>query len=474
MKIARKATLLQLVFLIYGVCAAGPYGLEEMVSTSGPGMTLLLLLVMPLIWAVPISLATAELATTLPVEGGYYRWARMAFGDFWAFQCAWWAWSANIVNGAAYAVLFTDYAQAWDPDLTLLKPVVAPLHRLVAGIPAIGPALFPDAHAMGDWLLCVLLVWALTWVNMRGIRIVGDSSIVMNVVLLVPFAIITVIGLWRWSYNPLTPFVAPEQTFGTAFVDGILISIWLYSGYEMLSTTAEEIENPQRNFPRALLVAVPMVALSYAVPTFAALAALGGWESWAPQHFAAVGRALGGALGGVLAGWVILGGLLSNAVLMNVNMLSISRLPYAMALDRFLPAFLGKASPVTGAPVASLVVGGVIYSLLTLRGFTDLISIFAFLQAANYIMIYLSLLRLRSRLPGKVRPFKIGGGRWGLALVVVPPMLLSILAVWKGDPGTVQQGLAAVAVGPLAYVLAVSMRRRAGPAPPGPAASHPG
>jgi len=115
----------------------------------------------------------------------------------------------------------------------------------------------------------------------------------------------------------------------------------------------------------------------------------------------------------------------------------------------------------------------VIYSLLTLRGFTDLINIFAFLQAANYIMIYLSLLRLRARLPGKARPFKIGGGRWGLALVVVPPLLLSILAVWKGDPGTVKQGLAAVAVGPLAYVLAVSMRRRATPAA-GPAAPHPG
>jgi hypothetical protein len=65
------------------------------------------------------------------------------------------------------------------------------------------------------------------------------------------------------------------------------------------------------------------------------------------------------------------------------------------------------------------------------------------------------------------RPFRIGGGRWGLAVIVVPPMLLSILAVWKGEPGTVAQGLAAIAVGPLVYLVVRAARGRSGghPAP---------
>jgi amino acid transporter len=462
MSAARKATLLQLVFLIYGVCAAGPYGLEEMVSESGPGMTLLLLLVMPLLWGIPIALATAELATMLPVEGGYYRWSKLAFGDFWAFQCGWWAWSANIVNGALYAVLFTDYAQAWDPELRVLGPIVHPLHRVLSAIPVLGPSLFPDPEALGDWLLCLILTWFLTWLNLRGIRVVGDSSIVMNVALLIPFAIITVVGLAGWQHNPVSPFVAPHHTIASAFVAGILISIWLYSGYEMLSTAAEEIDDPKRNFPRALAISVPMVALSYAIPTFAALAALGAWEAWAPQYFAQVGKILGGPWGGILGGWVIVGGLLSNAVLMNVNMLSISRLPLVMAQDRYLPTFLTRVSPATGAPIASLLVGGAIYSLLTLRGFGELIKIFAFLQAANYVMIYLSLLRLRRRMPEVRRPFRIGGGKVGLALVVVPPFAVAALAL-TGNTGDVLWGLAAIAIGPLAYLLARFMRARTAP-----------
>ena len=153
-----------------------------------------------------------------------------------------------------------------------------------------------------------------------------------------------------------------------------------------------------------------------------------------------------------------------NAVLLNVNMLSISRLPLAMAQDRFAPAYLAKVSPTTGAPVVSLVVGAIFYSVLTLRGFTDLINIYAFLQAANYLMIYMSLVKLRSRMPDAPRPYRIPGGRLGLALVVLPPCAVTLMALY-GEADTVRWGRTAIAIGPLAYLVALAMRNRpaAGP-----------
>ncbi len=78
----RKAALLPFVFVMYAYATGGPFGLEDMVTTSGPGLTLLYHLFIPFFWCIPVSLVAAELTTAIPVEGGFYRWVRTAFGDF--------------------------------------------------------------------------------------------------------------------------------------------------------------------------------------------------------------------------------------------------------------------------------------------------------------------------------------------------------------------------------------------------------
>jgi len=78
----RKAGLFYFVWVMFSYCTGGPFGLEDMVTTSGPGMTLIFLLVIPFFWCIPVSLVSAELTTAMPVEGGFYRWVRAGFGDF--------------------------------------------------------------------------------------------------------------------------------------------------------------------------------------------------------------------------------------------------------------------------------------------------------------------------------------------------------------------------------------------------------
>src|SRR5436190_18838854 len=155
----RKASTLHLVFMTYSVICSGAYGLEEMISGSGPGMALLTLVVLPFIWAVPVALACAELSARYPVEGGYYRWARMAFGDFTGYMAGWLVWLANLATNAAFAVLLANYLKV----------------------------MFPALGDQGRWVVALAVIWGTTILNILGIRMVGDTSVVLTTLVFLPF-----------------------------------------------------------------------------------------------------------------------------------------------------------------------------------------------------------------------------------------------------------------------------------------------
>ncbi len=111
----RRIGLAPFVAVLFAYCAGGPFELESMISTSGPGLGLTFLLIVPLLLSVPIALATAEMTTLMPVEGGFYRWTRAALGDFWGFQCGWWNWTGTFLMSASYGVGMADYLEYWFP-----------------------------------------------------------------------------------------------------------------------------------------------------------------------------------------------------------------------------------------------------------------------------------------------------------------------------------------------------------------------
>src|SRR5438309_12082036 len=129
-----------------------------MVTTSGPGMTLLYLLVIPFFLSIPVSLVSAELTTAMPVEGGFYRWTRAAFGDFCGFLAGWWNWSASFLLGGAYAVLFTDYLGFY----------------------------FPQIIGWKHYVVSIVLIAIITWINVRGIRMVGQFATALELFILLP------------------------------------------------------------------------------------------------------------------------------------------------------------------------------------------------------------------------------------------------------------------------------------------------
>src|SRR3954462_10754874 len=98
----RTLTTLPLVFILYFSTSGGAFTTETLVREVGPGLALLILVAVPLVYSIPEVLIVGELASMLPEEGGYYRWVQRAFGPFWAFQNGWLARMYPLVGMAIF------------------------------------------------------------------------------------------------------------------------------------------------------------------------------------------------------------------------------------------------------------------------------------------------------------------------------------------------------------------------------------
>ncbi|HEU5315913.1 MAG TPA: APC family permease, partial [Chloroflexota bacterium] len=299
----RQLGLLRLVMVTFFIVSGGPYGLEEVVGKSGPGIALLLLVVTPLIWAVPTALMVAELSSMMPVEGGFYAWVKRALGPFWGFLEGWWSWLASFVDMALYPVLFASY-------------LVSLLERL--GVAALG-----DDPVL-RWALGLLVIWPFALLNVRGARPVGTSSVLIGVLVLTPFAVMTYLGLSQLGGADTatwTQLTLPDRPLVDAFGVGLFIVMWNYSGWDSVSTVGEEIDRPRRTIPLTLLITVPLITLVYLLPTLAGLVGTPDAAGWTEGALPDLAAALGGDWLGV---WVAVVGMLTAAALFSGNLLSVS------------------------------------------------------------------------------------------------------------------------------------------------------
>jgi len=287
--------------------------------------------------------------------------------------------------------------------------------------------------------------------NILGIRLVGRLTLVLLLLQMLPVAAFIFLGFSHAHFNPFHPWMPPRRPWREVYGVGLALALWIYSGYEQLSTVIEEVEKPTRNFPRGLAIVVPLAAVIYFLPMAAGLAALGNWQEWQTAYLVTAGRMLGGSSMGLA---MFAGAALCAFVLLDATVLSVSRVPFTMAEDGYLHSSLARLHPRFGTPVLAIVTSTLFCSLLALGSVTQLIAIYAWMRSATSILTLLSLWRLRRVAPEIKRSFVVPGGRAGLAAVVVIPTVLFAWALINSDPSSRLWGIACLALGPLAYYFA--------------------
>lgn len=407
--------------------SGGTYGTEEIVHGAGYGRAILILLLTPLLWSLPTAFMIGELSSALPFEGGYYAWVRRAMGNFWGFQEAWLSLVASIFDMAIYPTLFVAY-------LTRMFPWFSAGNR--------------------GWWVALAVVIACAVFNIAGVKVVSLTSLWLFFALSAPFVAIVVLAPFK--LGALTNAVTRPTTSTVDILGGLLICMWNYMGWDNASTIATEVERPQRTYPRAMLVAVAIVALSYVLP-FAAMWVTGlAPTAWETGSWADIAGLLGGPL---LRIGVVLGGIVSAFGMFNALVMSYSRLPLAMAQDGMLPGIFGKLHPKSRAPWVAILALAIGWAMCLGLGFARLVTLDILLYGCSLMLEFMALVVLRFREPDLLRPFRVPGGLFGAIAVGIPPMLLLAFSVIRSEHEQVWSlssfafGMILIAAGCVAYLV---------------------
>jgi len=391
--------------------SGGTYGTEEIIHGAGYGRGILILLFLPLFWSLPTAFMIGELSSALPQEGGYYAWVRRGLGNFWGFQEAWLSLAASIFDMAIYPTLFVFYLKQIAPWFGVGN------HGVLAGL---------------------FVIAACAALNVAGVRVVGITSLWLFFLLSLPFALVVVMTPLKVGV-----FAGPHSAAaGTSLglLGGVMVAMWNYMGWDNASTIAQEVERPQRTYPRAMIAAVILVALTYVLPFVAVYftgipaSTFGEDGSWAT---------IGGLVGGQVLGFewlrflIVLGGMMSAFGMFNALVMSYSRLPLAMAREGMLPKIIAKTSQRSNAPWVAILVCASGWALCLGLGFQRLITLDITLYGASLMLEFVTLVVLRIREPELKREFRVPGGLPGAVLAGVFPLALLLLAMVKSGAETV-------------------------------------
>jgi amino acid transporter len=284
-----------------------------------------------------------------------------------------------------------------------------------------GPALMTGHRELLVELAVVAI--ATLW-NLRGAVAVGEGSVVMWMVGLAPFFVLIGAAFWRGLHAPSATLASPHGHADLAA--GMLVALWNYMGWDNASTIAGEVEDPQRTYPRVMLIAALMTMATYLLPVTAVW-----FAGIAPGQFStgAWVDAAQNLVGYPLALTLTLVASLDSLGNFNSLTLSYTRLPFAMACDGLLPRVLTRKLA-NGVPWVSLLLCAVGWSLALGLKFDRLITVDISLWGLSVVLEFIALVVLRITEPEMPRPFRVPGPTWVAVALGAGPAVLVVFALW--------------------------------------------
>jgi amino acid transporter len=374
---------------INGIIGAGIFGLPARVYELIGPYSIIAFVACALVVAL-IILCFAEVSSRFEETGGPYLYSREAFPPAVAFEVGWLIWLARVTAFAANCNLMINYlSYFWLPATT-------PFWRAS---------------------IIVLVVAVLAIINLLGIRQAAIVSNAFTIGKLVPILLFIAVGLFFLNPQAFEPGQTP--TTG-AFSQSVLVLVYAFTGFEMATIPAGEVRDPKKSLPRALLIAILVVAIVYIMIQIVCVGTLPGLGQSTKPLADAGSRFLGTAGGAIISA----GAIISITGNLNILLLSGSRLPFAMAEQKQLPAFIGSIHQKFFTPyVAILLTAGSMLFLTLKSSFLAALTISTIARLVTYAATCLALPVFRARSDMSKPAFRLPGG-------TIIAILSLLLIVW--------------------------------------------
>lgn len=378
------------------------------------------MLVAALLFALPIALMSAELSTGFPEEGGPQVWVKNALGEKWGFVTSWLLWVQMFFG------------------MVMVASTVGVLLGYVINV--------PELSSNNYFIFIVILIsyWGVTLLNLKFdmVKIAGNWGAIIGVY--IPFVILVVLGMIYLFKNGIQPdnylgnFKASDllpnlSDLGSlAYLSGI---IFIFAGVEISSVHANNIENPKRNYPIAVIASVILLVIfnliagltvSNAVPTGKLELA----NITQPYMIFCENLGIPSIFVNIVSAMILIGVL----VQLSAWVLGPSKSMIKVADDGNLPPFFQKRTS-KGIPITFVLIQAIVISLVSVLYIVvpDVNSAFLIITITTtilycivYVLIALSAVRLRYKMPDIERPFRLGSKGNGLMWFVSLLTLFSI------------------------------------------------